>query len=57
MDPYLRASKGKRFKPDIESNHSRIRRENVKRFVARTKRLQLDYSCGKITLDKVCRLG
>jgi len=40
---------GYRIYPD----HSRIRKENVKRFITRTKRLQLDYSCGKITLDKV----
>jgi RNA-directed DNA polymerase len=37
----------------IYPNHSRIRKENVKRFITRTKRLQLDYSCGKITLDRV----
>jgi len=37
----------------IYPTHSRIRKENVRRFVIRTKRLQRDYSYGRIPLDKV----
>jgi len=37
----------------IYPTHTRIRRANVKRFIARTKRLQSDYACGNITLKKV----
>jgi len=37
----------------IYPTHSRVRKENVKRFIARAKCLQSDYYYGKIGIDKV----